>query len=190
MSLFEQQNFLARLYTDENFRKSFLQKPEKIGAENDLSEKEIKELAAVLPEELNFFADSLFWKRLREVEKFLPFTRKALGEDFSICFRRFSQTYNAQSIKKHLEDAVEFCSFLQKQEIKPVWSKDLAKFERAKLLFNATTKKFIFLKLDFDIRKILKEISDENPRAPKIFPKRKTFAVWLKTGKIKKHIVW
>src|SRR5687767_15185079 len=190
MSLLKQQNFLARLYTDENLRKSFLQKPEQIGAENDLSDGEIQELAAVLPEELNFFADSLYSKRLREVEKFLPFTRKALGEDFSVYFRKYSQTFNPQTVKKHFEDAVGFGSFLQKQEIEPIWAKDLAKFEQARLIFNSNSKKFIFLKFDFDIREILKKFSVENHETRNNFPKRKTFLIWFKAGKTKKHFVW
>lgn len=189
MSLIKQQNFLARLYTDEKLRRSFWQNPQKIGAENDLIAEEITELAAVLPEELRFFANSLFWKRFREAEKLLPLTRKALGADFSANFREFSQNYNPQTIKKHLEDAVEFCSFLQNREIEPVWAKDLAKFERAQLIFNSAAQKFIFLKFDFDIRQIIKEFSDQNGESEKNFPKRKTFAVWLKAGKIKKHFI-
>ena len=58
MSLLEVQNFTARIYTDENLRRKFLAAPEQTGRENNLSEKEIAELAAVFPEELNFFADS------------------------------------------------------------------------------------------------------------------------------------
>src|SRR6185369_7897216 len=104
MSLQEQQNLLAKLYTDAEFRRAFLSMPEKIGIENELNKIEIKEIAGIMPEELDFFADSLFWKRLREVEKFLPLTRKVLGEDFINYFRRFSQNFNPQTVKKHIED--------------------------------------------------------------------------------------
>jgi hypothetical protein len=190
MSLIEQQNFLARLYTDENLRKSFLSDPLKIGAENDLSEKEIAELTQIIPEELNFFADSLFRKRLREVEKFLPLTCKALEESFEKFFREFSQIYNPKSIKKHLEDATEFCAFLQKAEIYPLWKKDLAKFERARLIFNSNAKQFVFEKFDFDVREILKEISNGAAKAQNDFPKRTTFAVWLRVGNRTKHFMY
>jgi hypothetical protein len=47
----------------------FARDPEKIGLENNLPAREIAELAGIMPEELNFFAESLFWKRLREVKK-------------------------------------------------------------------------------------------------------------------------
>lgn len=189
MSLIEQQNFLARLYTDENLRKRFLSEPAKIGAENDLSEREIAEIAEIIPEELNFFADSLFWKRLREVEKFLPLTKKVFGADFEKHFRRFAQNYNPKSIKKHLEDATEFCAFLQKAEIYPVWKKDLSRFERARLIFNSNSQGFVFEKFDFDVWEILKEISNGVEKMPDDFPKRKTFAVWLRVGKRTKHFI-
>ncbi|MGC2235802.1 MAG: hypothetical protein WA584_06550 [Pyrinomonadaceae bacterium] len=186
MSLLQQQNFLARLYTDENLRKRFLSEPEKIGLENDLTESEIAGLSAIIPEELNFFADSLVWKRLREVEKILPLTRKALSENFEEYFRQFSQNYNPKSVKKHLEDAVEFCSFLQNRKTKPVWAKDSAKFEQARLLFDSKAKDFLFRKFNFDIRKI----SREDAKALSEFPARRTFAIWIRVGNKSKHFVW
>lgn len=111
MSLLQQQNFLARLYTDEKLRRDFLSEPEKTGRENNLNECEIADLKAVLPDEMSFFADSLFWKRLREAERFLPLTKDFLGENFTKLSKIFSQNFNPQSIKKHLEDAFEFCGF-------------------------------------------------------------------------------
>ena len=189
MSLLETQNFLARLYTDETLRRTFLTEPEKIGEEYNLTEKEIVELAAILPDELNFFADSLFWKRLREVEKFLPLTRKVLDKDFEKCFRGFSQNFNPKSVKKHLEDAIEFCSFLQTKEIEPLWAKDLAKFEQARLIFNSNARNFIIERFNYDIKRILKELSRKDTKTQSVFPKRRTFAFWLKIGKITKHFI-
>jgi hypothetical protein len=183
MSLVEQQNFLARLYTDENLRRSFLSEPEKIGAANDLTANEIAELAAIIPDELNFFADSLFWKRLREVEKFLPLTKKAFGADFEKKFRVFANQFLPKTIKKHLEDAVEFVEFLQKGEIN--WKKDLARFEQARLIFNSNTKNFVFEKFDFDVREILKSFSSESD-----FQRRKTFAVWIRIGNKTKFFIF
>src|SRR5215213_1679726 len=124
MSLEQQQNLLAKLYTDAEFRRAFLSQPAKIGAENDFSE-----IAAIMPEELDFFADSLFWKRLREAEKFLPLTRKILGEDFTDNFREFSQQFNPQTVKKHFEDALGFARFLRKGKISDL-AKNAAKFEQ------------------------------------------------------------
>ncbi len=182
MSLQKQQNLLAKLYTDAEFRRAFLSEPAKIGAENDLSESEIAEIADIMPEELNFFAESLFWKRLREVEKFLPFTKKALGEDFTNNFREFSRFFNPQTIKKHFEDALGFAEFLQKKPIEPVWAKDLAKFERLRLIFNSGAKKIVFARFNFDIRKIIENISRNDFDLQNDFPRKKTYALWIKSG--------
>lgn len=186
MSLLQQQNFLARLYTDEKLRRDFLSAPEKIGRENNLSKNEIADLTTVLPDEINFFADSLVWKRLREVEKFLPLTKQSLGEDFTKLFKDFSQNFNPQSIKKHLEDAFEFCAYLEKNEFVSIFVKEAARFEQAKLEFFGYGKIFVFRKFHFDIREIFRK----DAKVHRDFPKRKTFAVWLKIGKQNVHYIW
>jgi len=190
MSLQKQQDFLARLFTDEGLRQNFLSEPEKIGAENGLNESETADLQAVLPEEIGFFADSLFWKRLREVEKILPLTKKALKEDFTKYFREFSQNFNPQTVKKHFEDALSFSNFLQNQSLEPIWAKDLAKFEYSRLIFNSDMKKFVFSKFNHDIRELINAFSKNKTESPKNFRHKITFAIWLKVGKKKKHLIW
>lgn len=177
MSLQNRQNILAKLYTDADFRRAFLSEPAKIGAQNNLEDAEIAEIAAVMPEELEFFAESLFWKRLREVEKFLPLTRRALGEAFTGSFREFSQKFNPQSVKKHLEDALEFCRFLQTENISEA-AKNAAKFERTKHEFFAFEKRFAVCRLDFDIVKY---------QQTGVFEARKKKAVWIRIGKRFRH---
>jgi len=183
MSLKEQQNLLAKLYTDAEFRRAFLSKPEKIGAENLLDESEISEIGEIMPEELEFFAESLFWKRLREVEKFLPLTRKLSGDDFIEHFREFSQTFHPQSVKKHFEDAFEFCRFLQKRHISE-FARSAAKFERAKLEFFGLGRSFVVCRLDFDFKNFA--LSDDKPQV-EIPEKKKKIAVWLRIGKRVRH---
>ncbi len=183
MSLQKQQDFLARLFTDEGLRQNFLSEPAKIGAENGLSEVETADLQAVLPEEIGFFADSLFWKRLHEVEKFLPLTKKVLKEYFTKNFREFSRNFNPQTVKKHFEDALEFCKFLRKQNISEL-AKNAAKFEQSKLEFFGGGKRFVVCKLDFDIR----EIYDREQTTANLKLEKKTkVALWLKLGKKNKH---
>lgn len=177
MNLQNQQNFLARFYTNTELRRAFLSEPEKIGAENGLSKTEITEFAEVLPEELNFFAESLFWKRLREVEKFLPLTRKFSDEDFILHFRKFSQNFNPNTVKKHLEDAIEFCKFLKKAKVSLI-VKNIAKFERTKIEFFGYGKRFAFCRLNYNIE----ELSRQNAKAQK-----KTNYIWFKIGKKIKH---
>ena len=186
MTLITTQNFLARIYTDENLRREFSRAPERVGRENDLTEKEIRELAEILPAELNFFAESLFRKRLREVEKLLPLTKKALAADFEKRFREFANQFTPASIKKHLEDAIEFSGFLQSKEVVSGFAKEAAKFERAKLEFNNFGRRFVFRVLEYDVR----EIQRLNAKMPDDFKKTKTFALWLRIGKRTRHFIW
>jgi hypothetical protein len=190
MSLLDVQNLLARIFTDEDLRLRFLSEPDKIGIENNLSAAEIEQIRQILPEQINFFADSLFYKRLHEVEKLLPLTRKALGTEFEKYFREFANQFLPQTIKKHLEDAIEFIEFLQSKKIEPVWAKDLARFEGARLSFNNSEKRILLKRFDFDIREIIKEISRQGAKAQSDFPGRKTYAVWLRIGKRVKHFIY
>ncbi|HLM00969.1 MAG TPA: hypothetical protein VK400_07920 [Pyrinomonadaceae bacterium] len=190
MSLQDVQNLLARIFTNEDLRLRFLREPQKIGAENNLIDAEIEQIRQLLPEQINFFADSLFSKRLHEVGKLLPLTQKILGKDFEKKFREFANQFLPQTIKKHLEDALEFAEFLQSKEIEPVRAKDLAKFEQSRLMFYNSEKRFLLKRFDFDIREVLKEISSAGGKAQSDFPKRKTFAVWLRIGKRTKHFIY
>lgn len=153
MSLREVQNLLARLYTETELRQTFLSSPEKIARQFNLSQQEIKELSAIFPDELNFFAESLFNKRLREVEKLLPQTTHFLRVDFEKYFREFSSAFLPVSIKKHLEDAVRFAEFLTK-EIEDDWLQDLIRYEQANLIFNGYGKSFFIRRFKFNIKEI------------------------------------
>ena len=190
MSLQTQQTFLARLFTDESLRHNFLNDPEIIGKENGLNEDDISQLKAILPKQLNFFADSLFHKRTQEVEKFLPLTFKALNITFIKLFREFSQTFTPKTVKKHLEDAVEFVNYLKKQNVEADWIKDLAKFEQSQIIFNGYGKRFVFTKFNFDIREILEEVSRQDAKVQSEFAKRRTFAIWFRIGKLSKHFIF
>lgn len=180
MSLREQQNLLAKLYTDAEFRREFFLEPKKSGQENGLNSAEIAEIVAIMPEELEFFAGSLFWKRLREAEKFLPLTKKILDQEFSALFREFSQNFNPRSIKKHFEDAFEFCDFLKLQNVSGL-AKNCAKFERAKLAFFNFEKRFAICLIDYDLR----QINESEPL--KEIPETKKIAIWVRTGKRIRH---
>jgi hypothetical protein len=182
MNLAKIQALLARLYTDAELRERFLLEPEKVCAENDLIGSEVDQIAQILPEELSFFAESLFYKRLREVEKLLPRTKEILSADFEKYFREFSNGFLPAAIKKHLEDALQFSDFLLKQELKSVWLKDLIRYEQANLIFNGFGKKFLFRRFNFNI----KEISRKSIKAQR----KPSVAVWLRIGGKTRHFVW
>jgi hypothetical protein len=180
MSLLEMQNLLARILTDENLRREFQSAPEKIGLLNNLEESEIEQLKQIVPAELNFFSRSLVHKRRHEVEKFLPLTRRALGKDFAEYFDEFANQFLPSSIKKHLEDAIEFSRFLRKKKIEHEWAKDLAEYEIALREFNFSGRRFLLKKFDYDVREIKKEISRPGSGTDVKFEPKKTYAFLLR----------
>ena len=175
MSLLEQQNFLARIFTDENLRHSFWENPEKTGQENFLNETEINRFKEIIAADLNFFADSLVHKRLHEVEKLLPLTKKALGENFPKLFKEFSNTFQPITVKKHLEDAIEFCKFLKTVEIELNFVKELAKFEQTKHEFFSNNKTFSFCLLRHNLFTFKKKIG---------------LAIWFRIGNQTHNFIW
>ncbi len=168
MSLLETQNFLARIYTDENLRIEFLSAPEEIGRQNALSEPEIVEILEIFHDEINAFAESLIWKRLREVEKLLPLTRRRLNTEFEKHFREFAPTFNSRSVKKHLEDALNFTNYLQTAKTVSDIVKNTVKYECAKLEFYALNKNIVIRIFDLDIQS---------------GDRKKHFKIWLRIGK-------
>lgn len=187
MSLLKQQNFLAKLYTDERLRIDFTFDPQKIGIENGLNLSEIEEISAIYDEEIKFFAESLFRKRMHEAAKCLPLTNKILKADFEKSFRSFSQNFQPQTIKKHLEDAIEFCRFLQKNDAISAIGKDAAKYEAAKLRFFVVGEKYVFCRLRYNVHEIARcDEQADNLDLSKMPEKNKLF-VWLRFGKKIKH---
>lgn len=184
MSLIDMQNFLARIYTDEKLRREFATAPERIGKDNNLTDGEIAEISENFFEEINFFAESLFRKRLREAEKLLPLTKKILNGEFEKLFRQFSGAYKSQTIKKHLADAVEFCRFLQRIDSLSEIGKDAAKYEKAKISFFNYGERFVFCRLNFDFRDI--SLEDSKTQSSDLNNKNK-FAVWFRYGNKIKH---
>jgi hypothetical protein len=186
MSLLEQQNFLAKLYTNERLRRDFILEPQRIGHEYALTASEIMEISQVFHEEITFFAESLFRKRMNEAAKYLPLTKQILDHDFETLFREFSETYQPKTIKKHSEDANHFCLFIQKNESVEDILKDAAKYEAAKLKFFVEGGNFVFCRVHFDLTEISRKIA----RQQKSNYKNKTkIAVWIRLGKKIKHFV-
>ncbi len=180
MGLAEQQKALARLYTDTDLREQFLIEPVNVGKEIGLNEDEAKKLSEVSKDELTFFSESLVWKRLNEVTKLLPLVRKAVGKDFEKMFFEFSATYNPTGVKKHLEDTIAFCSYLEKR-VEGDWIFDLIRFEKAFLEFNGLNRKCLVRCFSFDLRKAIENLSnDENVDS---IEKKCWCGIWLRLGK-------
>jgi hypothetical protein len=167
MGLLEQQNLLARLYTDADLRGAFLENPDSAASEFGLTREEAASVAAILPGEVLFFSRSLVHKRLREVEKLLPLCRKFLGDDFARLFDEFSSGHNPTSTKKHLDDALAFTDWLLKKEISPL-TRDAARLESTRHRFFISNRSLSYCLLAHDFR---------HGRMTK---PRKTIAIWCR----------
>jgi hypothetical protein len=177
VSLIEQQNLLAKLFTDSNLRENFWLNPNEIGLANNLDEKEVADLSKINEKDFNYFAQSLYFKRLSEVENILPLTVSAFGKtNFRENFKEFANQFLPKSIKKHQEDAFEFTKFLEQKALEKVWLKDVVKYEQAKLFFYGYGKFFVFRVLRYDFT-----TASGNIRHEPI--KRLSIAIWLQFSK-------
>lgn len=133
MALQQQQDLLARLYTDPNVRQQFLNEPSSFADDLGLSDEDAEALAKAAGYEVNWFADSLVNKRLREVRKLLPISERVIGRDeFERRFREFAAGFAPTTVKKHLEEALAFAEVLFTDD-----RIDLARFESRRLRHGA-----------------------------------------------------
>ena len=182
MGLLEQQNILARLYTDGPFRESFFADPSRVGREGRLSVREISETHEIR-DEVAIFADALLWKRLREVEKLLPLTKAAAENDFQPKFRKFASTYNPKSTRTHLDDAVAFCGTFRKDPTAGDVLRDAAAYEAAKMRFFAFERRLTYCFIKYDFRAF--------PWHPENLPvrTRRRIAIWLRWRGRPRHFI-
>lgn len=176
MSLLEQQNALARLLTDPDFRTEFLSDPHATGRGLGLQENEIEEMLAVARSDLDVLAKALTFKRLREVEKLLPVTKRTAGDEFRRLFLEFAPTFNPKTVRKHYEDAVAFSRFIEARVGRRP-ARDAARFERTRICFFNENRAVAFCRNRYDLEKISGS-ADDMPRLRRI-----GIAVWLRFGK-------
>jgi len=127
MGLTQQQELLARLFTDAALRERFGVDPEAVGREFRLSDEEARQIAAVRGVET--FACSLLGKRLGEVREVLPLTAEVLSGDFVPLFREYAESAGAPPPGGPRADAVRFTDFLARRSVGPPWIGDLARYE-------------------------------------------------------------
>ncbi len=137
MPLQEQQDLLARLYTDLEFQAKFLADPDSHADDLGLSAADTKALATSAADEVCWFADSLVNKRLREAIKMLPLTYLEVGASaFEVAFLNFAVDFSPLSTKKHLEDALTFSDRLIRGDL-DASGKTLLQFESRRLRHNS-----------------------------------------------------
>lgn len=171
MSLADTQRLIARLATDTELHKKFVENPIDVGAGFGVQAGEACALALETAALLEPFARSLVGKRLNEVRKLLPRTSATMGGRFGSLFRSFAPSFVPQGVKKHVLDAIAFAEYLEaklKEEDRSLaWIGSLARFEASWLTVRSRPCLLIrrFYGLRFEV----------NQKAP-----RWTFALWLR----------
>lgn len=182
MDLTMTQCVLARLFTDATLRDRFLANPEAFGKEVGLEQQQMSEFAQLPARQVAFFADSLIRKRLGEVCKLLPLTRKALGVRFDTLFRRFAESHRLEMPKPHQRDATAFCGFLKElagsEFSEAPWALDAARFDASCLEALAPGRRAIIRLLRYPIPELLRSATEAD-RVPRPVP-RPTLGVWVR----------
>lgn len=174
-SLREQQDILARLYTDDRFRAAFLKAPDSFAERLGVSKAEGEGLANVAGGDVEWFAESLVSKRLREVRKMLPMTEQEFGaKEFARRFREFADQFSPTSVKKHLEDSLAFAKSLVKDPSIEGSERSMARFESLRLRHQALDKHFSFCLLRYDPRRVTGFTTYE---------KRRGLGIWIAVGR-------
>jgi uncharacterized protein len=120
------QTLLARLFTDEFFRRAFFAAPEQTAITAGLTDTQASDFATLDQREVEDFARSLLGKRALDARKALPLTAKALGRDFD---RLLVETIDGPvAPQRHRADAAALAKRLE-QATNPAWIGDLARYE-------------------------------------------------------------
>ena len=183
MDLTMTQLLLARLYTDTALRQRFLSDPEAVGREFGLDREQTSQFDRLSGRQVSFFAESLIRKRLGEVRKLLPLTRKVLGKEFDALFHQYAERHRLVMPKPHQNDATAFCAFLEKAAgmdvVKNPWALDLARFETACQEANIIAGPCcIVLLFQYSVRELARSM--EEASAISVPAPRHTLVVWLR----------
>jgi len=181
MGLADMQRVLARLYTNAPLRERFHADPLAVARELGFSDEEARRLAEVPPARLDSFARSLHSKRLGQVAKLLPLSRRALGQTFDEAFRRFADSYVPKGTKKHLGDALAFAEHLEKmlraKRGQPRWALDLLRYEKARIKAADPRRRLVVCLFRHDIGRLVRSLARKEDAS--VSPRR-CVAVWAR----------
>jgi hypothetical protein len=160
MPLKEQQDLLARLYTDPELQAEFYADPSAVLNSHGINDDEAEGFLALADSEIKFFADSLVTKRFRETRKLLSVSANHLGPRFREHFIEFAAKFIPTSGKKHTEDAIAFCKHLLERSDLSNIERDAVAFESARLSHVLETRKISFVLLRHDPRSLSNGVQD------------------------------
>ncbi len=179
MGLTEVQSVLARLYTDAAWREAFFAEPLQTGGTAGLTPEEAAQLAKMEASDVAFFALTLHQKRLKQIHKLLPLSRRAYGQNFDACFRAYAEGYLPDGTKKHRDDATSFAKYLKKNRPSdaPDYADTVLRYEATWLLARQPKPVLRVCRFRYALKPLLRSLStpDAKPQAVA----RESLAVWM-----------
>lgn len=174
MGLADGQKLLARLSTDAPFRQRCFDDPAGTGSTFGLGPEETTRLIR----EIERFAVSLLHKRRGDVEKLLPLTRRALGDQrFTALFLSFARGFAPSGTRKPRADALAFTENLRHSSaIVPCWLRDLVGYERAQLTATDPNRRIVIRTFRHSIVDLAQAALEQGPPPPRRF----VVAIWLR----------
>jgi hypothetical protein len=179
MALAQTQALLARLYTDDDLRREFFERPIDVASSFGLSAGEAQRLASIDRREMEAFAQSLVGKRALYARRALPLTARALGDRFDALLREAIR--GVVQDRTSWADASALVALLDRRagrrELEPPWAADLARFELAFIEAGRTGAALFLRRFDFDVASIAKVLA----RGEEVSPvRRRTFGIWAR----------
>ena len=182
MELACQEQLIARLATDREFREAFFTDPARVAATEGWTAA-VEALGPLHHEQMRQFARLLRTRRLALVGQRLPGTRKALGPRFGEVFRYYA-VLTAPPGETADQDAQRFAKYLGEyageHELSPAWVLSLARYEALGLQAEAKGRQFTVRVFPHAVKKLMALLA-----AGEVPPgeyRRKTTAIWWRAA--------
>lgn len=177
----EIENILARLTTDEELRRRFVDDPFALGRELGLSAPESRQLRRAAATRFDSFAETARDLRFVEIGKLFPLTRRVLSARFAAHFKQFAAAHpGGGSIARLFGDALDFADYLERrlreERLGAGWVLDLLRYERTRLKAADPARRVVVSLFRHDISQLVRSVARREE--PSVTPRRPTVAVW------------
>ena len=176
----EIEHILERLASDEELRRRFVDDPFALGRELGLSASRSRQLKREAAARFDSFAETAHDRRLVELGKLFPLTRRVLGGRFVAHFRRFAAQHGDGGIEHLLGDAFDFAGFLEAslraERVATGWVLDLLRYEKTRLKASDPARRVVVAYFRHDISRLVRSVARREE--PSVAPRRPTVAVW------------
>lgn len=193
MGLAELQRVLAKIYTDAELRRRFLSQPRKVAEELGVHTDETATLLRLSAKQVDFFASSLERKRLIEVSRLLPLTRRVLGKKFVVLFGEYARMRGPHKPRTPGEEAGRFCDFARKHcdgsGPAQAWATDILRYEAECLKAANPSFRWTLCLFARPIGELARAVAQGQNPFP--CPLQPSLAIWYRLGRKKsvRHIL-